>query len=1010
MEEGSDHNKSGPQDLEIPSNLKTENNVPHESLDKNDQSKQMELPNIEEVRDANNNSQGKDDKEAIEVKINDEEASLKQEQVLTKQQAKESPKNENPHYDFDQVPPLFDKAKVHGRSRRVYSAQTETEKHSHIMNHKTKKICDCCGNGYDLNKIGLCSSKSEMYHLGVGFPLYFDFIVYCGVLAMIMLLVSGIYNFVTNSNNEDCLFNLNWNRDDAQFCDSTRISRISLVNKRFSTNEIEISNWFNLAAVVVMVISFQFYRRQSILTIEEVDNSQQTPADYTLTISNLPSDATDQEVKDFMEKELFPEKQVKVAKVIRGYDITEYVKLTRRRAALKFELSKQDVKDKEKKEHELNQVRLSLEVFEQNSSLNLDKSPYAYVTFEREEHAREAVKRMGFNPPIKKLFYFLGLYSCFKDLRFRGKLKLRCYRAPEPTDILWENLGTDVAEKKKRRSITFLMSIIMIIICFGIIIGINLGKAKISTPNRLEGTNVQKSRSVGMEIISIVIAFVIMVINNALNYSIRIFASYESHSTFTDYFVSVAQRLTVAMFTNTAITLLVTHIILETLWKDGGLLNDLFVVFLITVVVGPLANLFNPWYFWRIYRRWKIQREGPNCSLTQREANLLFEGPPIDIAQCYANILKTVWVTAFYAPVLPIGIPISVVGLFISYWTDKYLLLNRYVKPSALGKSLSLWMAEYLELSPFFFAVGNIVFRSLIKKTPDDNIDDPILPTILALGISFAHFVIPVYPIAKKCFSSGERDSSYKQTYSDMRVAFNNDYDISNPIYRDGALQNWRKLVEQTANGESSAATGPQVSHNVKNALQNVRNYAQFAQGLSQVQNPHHQAGVPPARMLYPQVNTQPTNLNFGGAVNGVQSIPYQPVAYPQPNANFNASGPQYISGGAGFVQNQPNPAPRNMMTYAQPYQYPQYPPQQWQQQPQQPMMYPSPMQQHNNPVANQHIPRNIPYQPQYMMNPQNTYPMNQNQNQFNMELQPNYNNPPTRLNFYQGGVGPSQN
>jgi len=332
------------------------------------------------------------------------------------------------------------------------------------------------------------------------------------------------------------------------------------------------------------------------------------------------------------------------------------------------------------------------------------------------------------------------------------------------------------------------------------------------------------------------------------------------------------------------------------------------------------------------------------------------------------------------------------------------------VKPSALGKSLSLWMAEYLELSPFFFAVGNIVFRSLIKKTPDDNIDDPILPTILALGISFAHFVIPVYPIAKKCFSSGERDSSYKQTYSDMRIAFNNDYDISNPIYRDTALQNWRKLVEQTANGESTAAAGTgqqQASNNIQNALQHVRQYAQFAQGLSQVQNPHRQAGVPPTRLLYPQINAQPTNLNFG-AGNGAQSIPYQPVAYPQQNM----SGPQYISGGAGFIQNQPNPAPRNMMTYGQPYQYPQYPPQQWQQpQPQpQPMMYPM---QNNIPqqnYVNQHIPRNIPYQQQYMMNPQNTYPMNQNQNQFNMELQPNYNNPPTRLNFYQGAGGPSQN
>jgi len=1000
MEEDS-NNKSGPQDLRIPSDPKTEDRFQQEDRDQSNQGA-LELPNSPGENLPGEGKKEGEDHEAIQVKVNEEEVNLKKPDNEKQIAAATNQKKENPHYPYDQVPPAFDKAKIHGRAKRVYAAQSEIDRTSELAQHKTKKICECCGNGYDLEKISLCSSKSEMYHLGVGFPLYFDFIIYCGVLAIIMLLVSGIYNFVTNRDANDCEVNLDWSRDDAQFCDLSKIASISLVNKRFSMHEMNVSNWFNLAAVVVMVISFQFYRRQSILTIEEVDNSQQTPADYTLAITNLPKDATDEEVREFLEKKVFPEKKVDVAKIVRGYNITEYVRLNRRRVALKYELSKEQVKDKEKKEQELNQVRLSLEALEKDSTLNLEKSPYAYITFEREEDAREAIRRLGFNPLIKKLFYILGCYGCFRDIRFRGNIKLLVHRAPEPTDILWENLGTDVKEKKKRRLITFFVSILMIIICFAIIIGINVGKAKLSNPERLQDTNVQKSRSVGTEVISVVIALVIMVINNALNFSTRIFASYESRSTFTEYFVSVSQRLTTAMFINTAITLLVTHIILETLWKDGGLLNDVFIVFIIIVVVGPLSNLFNPWYFLRLYRRWKAKRQGSNCKLTQEEANLLFEGPPIDIAQNYANVLKTIWVTAFYAPVLPIGVPLAVLGLFLSYWTDKYLLLNRYVRPSALGKSLSLWMAEYLELSPFFFAVGNIVFRSLIKRNDDDNVDDPILPTILGLAISFAHFLVPAHSIAKKCFSSSERDYSYKQTYSQARVRFNNDYDICNPIYHDVALQNWRKIVEQAANGQAPTDLQPHTSHNIKHAIgamQNIRHYAQFTQGLSQVRNPHYQAGVPPTRPNFAQI-IPPQNVNFG------QSIPYQPVSYPTFQNSVN---PQYVSAGGNY-------APVNNPVYGgQPY-----PQNQWQQQRppvqmmQQPMMYTQPQVQPqqfrpHNAYANQHIPnQNFP---QYQQ-PQNGNAFPMNQNRYNVELQPNHNNPPTNLNFFQnsGQGGYSQN
>jgi hypothetical protein len=53
---------------------------------------------------------------------------------------------------------------------------------------------------------------------------------------------------------------------------------------------------------------------------------------------------------------------------------------------------------------------------------------------------------------------------------------------------------------------------------------------------------------------------------------------------------------------------------------------------------------------------------------TQYEANLLYEGPKAEISSKYAYIFKTIWLSAFYAPFVPIVVPISTIGLIINYF------------------------------------------------------------------------------------------------------------------------------------------------------------------------------------------------------------------------------------------------------------------------------------------------------------------------------------------------------
>lgn len=45
----------------------------------------------------------------------------------------------------------------------------------------------------------------------------------------------------------------------------------------------------------------------------------------------------------------------------------------------------------------------------------------------------------------------------------------------------------------------------------------------------------------------------------------------------------------------------------------------------------------------------------------------------------YGNILKTLFFTASISPFVPSGPILSLLGIIICYWVDKYLLLRRYV-------------------------------------------------------------------------------------------------------------------------------------------------------------------------------------------------------------------------------------------------------------------------------------------------------------------------------------------
>jgi len=135
------------------------------------------------------------------------------------------------------------------------------------------------------------------------------------------------------------------------------------------------------------------------------------------------------------------------------------------------------------------------------------------------------------------------------------------------------------------------------------------------------------------------------------------------------------------------------------------------------MVVTNLMNFFNPFWFIRLFKRNSVKKESkkdPNGhSINWDYAKLIFEGSPCDMSQHYANIVKTMFLCAFYSSIIPIANLIGVFTLFLSYWVDKYQLLRRHKEPKMLGRKLMYEMMDFLDYLPLFFIAGNILFFRL---------------------------------------------------------------------------------------------------------------------------------------------------------------------------------------------------------------------------------------------------------------------------------------------------------
>ena len=130
------------------------------------------------------------------------------------------------------------------------------------------------------------------------------------------------------------------------------------------------------------------------------------------------------------------------------------------------------------------------------------------------------------------------------------------------------------------------------------------------------------------------------------------------------------------------------------------------------------------------------------------------ENPSYSMGKRYADIMKTMWFTFFYSPIMPIGTIISLLGLIGYYFTDKYNLLFRRTVKESIGSRLSFEMVELVEYSMILHTFGEVFFKYFICYYVD------VGNFFLFIGVCIVVILVPMHKLNEMIFPLSSTDDS----------------------------------------------------------------------------------------------------------------------------------------------------------------------------------------------------------------------------------------------------------
>ena len=361
--------------------------------------------------------------------------------------------------------------------------------------------------------------------------------------------------------------------------------------------------------------------------------------------------------------------------------------------------------EREKKLEDILEEKKNLEkdintLLEESKKINMDKFAGAVIiSFNTIKEKEEFLSHFPDNlfvhllNVIGKLRYFF-CFCCIKKIdnsKFWQKKKIQIDEAPEPEDIVFENLEFTTMKKTYRVVGMNMISLLLIGIGFGIIFGLQNLQNYVKKKNYITFV---------YYLISLCITIVSSIINIIFGTLLDFLTKTEKLKSITTYYLSYSVKLALFSFLISGIIPLICDVIQKT-ENYEILISNMLVMFLANSIVTPLMWTFSPNFYIKKFQIYLIEKnEKPNLyhNRNQKELNKLYELMDMNISYKYSYIAKTLLMTFLYISIFPFGVLISLGGFFFCYFLEKYNYINYYKRPEMLNNDL------------FYFYVNHFVF------------------------------------------------------------------------------------------------------------------------------------------------------------------------------------------------------------------------------------------------------------------------------------------------------------
>ncbi|KAJ3435447.1 putative transmembrane protein [Anaeramoeba flamelloides] len=360
---------------------------------------------------------------------------------------------------------------------------------------------------------------------------------------------------------------------------------------------------------------------------------------------------------------------------------------------------------------------------------------------------------------IKK--FSVGLYQkvccfcclCCLSLGSFGKKKMTVTRAPEPDDIIWENLHFPDSKHTTRKILVWIQLVIVISISIAIISSLSAKEEKS-----------ENSVSFGLSLI-------LSAVNSLLVYLISKSVKWAKYSSKTEEEAAVMYYSSLATLVNQFVTIFVIYWKSAHFWENSShlILYCGFVdsVKAISLTIGK--QLFFDWYRKRSAKKKSITLFGLIHGYTPRE---------FELGDLYSEMLEMVNQTLVFCFPFPLISLISLVFVYVLWQVHKWIVLRRRIESHNYTIAIQQRLETFVPGLVFIHSACNVWIVFYINITCDwrlDNFRNVITMIFVFLTLLVTIYISPhSHLLSWLCSCFGKSNSAFSRVVNESSTIIGN--------------------------------------------------------------------------------------------------------------------------------------------------------------------------------------------------------------------------------------------